>query len=81
VVEVDAAKEAFFTNFAIYDAYGEGNANFQAGLNDADPTGAWEAISGVFFFTLIDLAQLAINSAPWTRNFQSTFKPHTIPVF
>jgi hypothetical protein len=38
VVEVDNAKEAFFTNLAVYDAYGEGNAEFQAGEGDADPT-------------------------------------------
>lgn len=39
VVEIDGAKETFFSDLAIYNAYGEGNAEFQAGFAEADPTG------------------------------------------
>ncbi|HEX4077893.1 MAG TPA: hypothetical protein VHX61_03335 [Rhizomicrobium sp.] len=56
VVEIDQAKEAFFTDLAIYDAYGEGNANFQSGVADADPEGYIPSDFGSIFVSSIRAA-------------------------
>jgi hypothetical protein len=59
VVEVDDAKEAFFTDLAVYDAYGEGNAEFQAGENDADPT---TTLGSDFGSVFLNSDRFALNS-------------------